>query len=136
MAAETVKEFPKLHIDYDAGTMAFNGENIDLNPNLSDVTKNIKSIQKFFSGMDYFYGDVEQAKKDYFKYMTWYLATPFMAYLRYFASRNNYDTKLFPLFGVMYGDSNGGKTTFIKFLVKLISMTWQKHNSRATRSVS
>lgn len=103
VAAETVKEFPKLHIDYDAGTMAFNGENIDLNPNLSDVTKNIKSIQKFFSGMDYFYGDVEQAKKDYFKYMTWYLATPFMAYLRYFASRNNYDTKLFPLFGVMYG---------------------------------
>ena len=65
--------------------MTFNGENIDLNPNLSDVTKNIKSIQKFFSGMDYFYGDVEQAKKDYFKYMTWYLATPFMAYLRYFA---------------------------------------------------
>ena len=65
VVAETVKEFPKLHIDYDAGTMTFNGENIDLNPNLSDVTKNIKSIQKFFSGMDYFYGDVEQAKKDY-----------------------------------------------------------------------
>ena len=72
--------------------MTFNDENIDLNPNLSEVAKNIKSIQKFFSGMDYFYGDVEQAKKDYFKYMTWYLATPFMAYLRYFASRNNYDT--------------------------------------------
>ena len=62
VVAETVKEFPKLHIDYDAGTMTFNGENVDLNPNLSDVTKNIKSIQKFFSGMDYFYGDVEQAK--------------------------------------------------------------------------
>lgn len=129
VVAETVKEFPKLHIDYDAGTMAFNGENIDLNPNLSDVTKNIKSIQKFFSGMDYFYGDVEQAKKDYFKYMTWYLATPFMAYLRYFASRNNYDTKLFPLFGVMYGDSNGGKTTFIKFLVKLMCNETVKMNT-------
>ena len=33
VVAETVKEFPKLHIDYDAGTMTFNGENIDLNPN-------------------------------------------------------------------------------------------------------
>lgn len=87
VAAEAVKQLPKLHIDYDAGTMTFNDENIDLNPNLSEVAKNIKSIQKFFSGMDYFYGDVEQAKKDYFKYMTWYLATPFMAYLRYFASR-------------------------------------------------
>lgn len=129
VVAETVKEFPKLHIDYDAGTMTFNGENIDLNPNLSDVTKNIKSIQKFFSGMDYFYGDVEQAKKDYFKYMTWYLATPFMAYLRYFASRNNYDTKLFPLFGVIYGDSNGGKTTFIKFLVKLMCNETVKMNT-------
>lgn len=104
-------------------------ENIDLNPNLSEVAKNIKSIQKFFSGMDYFYGDVEQAKKDYFKYMTWYLATPFMAYLRYFASRNNYDTKLFPMYGVIYGDSNGGKTTFIKFLVKLMCGETVKMNT-------
>lgn len=106
-----------------------NGENIDLNPNLSEVAKNIESIQKFFSGMDYFYGDVEQAKKDYFKYMTWYLATPFMAYLRYFASRNNYDTKLFPMYGVIYGDSNGGKTTFIKFLVKLMCGETVKMNT-------
>lgn len=129
VAAEAVKQLPKLHIDYDAGTMTFNDENIDLNPNLSEVAKNIKSIQKFFSGMDYFYGDVEQAKKDYFKYMTWYLATPFMAYLRYFASRNNYDTKLFPMYGVIYGDSNGGKTTFIKFLVKLMCGETVKMNT-------
>ena len=71
----------------------------------------------------------EQAKKDYFKYMTWYLATPFMAYLRYFASRNNYDTKLFPMYGVIYGDSNGGKTTFIKFLVKLMCGETVKMNT-------
>ncbi len=129
VAAEAVKQLPKLHIDYDAGTITFNDENIDLNPNLSEVAKNIKSIQKFFSGMDYFYGDVEQAKKDYFKYMTWYLATPFMAYLRYFASRNNYDTKLFPMYGVIYGDSNGGKTTFIKFLVKLMCGETVKMNT-------
>lgn len=129
VAAEAVKQLPKLHIDYDAGTMTFNDENIDLNPNLSEVAKNIKSIQKFFSGMDYFYGDVEQAKKDYFKYMTWYLATPFMAYLRYFASRNNYDTKLFPMYGVIYGDSSGGKTTFIKFLVKLMCGETVKMNT-------
>lgn len=129
VAAEAVKQLPKLHIDYDAGTMTFNDENIDLNPNLSEVAKNIKSIQKFFSGMDYFYGDVEQAKKDYFKYMTWYLATPFMAYLRYFASRNNYDTKLFPMYGVIYSDSNGGKTTFIKFLVKLMCGETVKMNT-------
>lgn len=129
VAAEAVKQLPKLHIDYDAGTMTFNDENIDLNPNLSEVAKNIKSIQKFFSGMDYFYGDVEQAKKDYFKYMTWYLATPFMAYLRYFASRNNYDTKLFPMYGIIYGDSNGGKTTFIKFLVKLMCGETVKMNT-------
>lgn len=129
VAAEAVKQLPKLHIDYDAGTMTFNDEDIDLNPNLSEVAKNIKSIQKFFSGMDYFYGDVEQAKKDYFKYMTWYLATPFMAYLRYFASRNNYDTKLFPMYGVIYGDSNGGKTTFIKFLVKLMCGETVKMNT-------
>ena len=42
---------------------------------------------------------------------------------------NNYDTKLFPLFGVMYGDSNGGKTTFIKFLVKLMCNETVKMNT-------
>lgn len=82
VAAEAVKQLPKLHIDYDAGTMTFNDENIDLNPNLSEVAKNIKSIQKFFSGMDYF-----------------------------------------------YGDSNGGKTTFIKFLVKLMCGETVKMNT-------
>ena len=55
--------------------------------------------------------------------------TPFMAYLRYFASRNNYDTKLFPMYGVIYGDSNGGKTTFIKFLVKLMCGETVKMNT-------
>ena len=78
VAAEAVKQLPKLHIDYDAGTMTFNDENIDLNPNLSEVAKNIKSIQKFFSGMDYFYG---------------------------------------------------GKTTFIKFLIKLMSGETVKMNT-------
>lgn len=38
-------------------------------------------------------------------------------------------TKLFPLFGVMYGDSNGGKTTFIKFLVKLMCNETVKMNT-------
>lgn len=117
---QTVKEFPKLHIDYEIGTLTFNGEAIDLNPNLSDVAKDIKSILKFYSGMDYFYGDVEQAKKDYCKFMVWYLATPFMAYLRCVAAANNYDEKLFPVYGVMYGDSNGGKSTFIRFMGKLM----------------
>lgn len=118
---ETFKETCSDNVSYKAVVNTMNQEDY--------LKENIKSIQKFFSGMDYFYGDVEQAKKDYFKYMTWYLATPFMAYLRYFASRNNYDTKLFPMYGVIYGDSNGGKTTFIKFLVKLMCGETVKMNT-------
>lgn len=118
---ETFKETCSDNVSYKAVVNTMNQEDY--------LKENIESIQKFFSGMDYFYGDVEQAKKDYFKYMTWYLATPFMAYLRYFASRNNYDTKLFPMYGVIYGDSNGGKTTFIKFLVKLMCGETVKMNT-------
>ena len=62
--------------------------------------------------------------------MTWYLATPFMAYLRYFCIKGTTTIRnCSPLFGVMYGDSNGGKTTFIKFLVKLMCNETVKINT-------
>lgn len=37
--------------------------------------------------------------------------------------------RVFPMYGVIYGDSNGGKTTFIKFLVKLMCGETVKMNT-------
>ncbi len=43
-----------------------------------------------------------------------------MPYLRVVAYKNNYDLTPFPVFGIIYGESNGGKSTFIKLLSKLM----------------
>ncbi|MBO4769556.1 MAG: hypothetical protein J5563_02100 [Clostridia bacterium] len=43
-----------------------------------------------------------------------------MPYLRLTAYNNNYDMIPFPVFGIIYGDSNGGKSTFTKLLSKLM----------------
>ncbi len=53
--------------------------------------------------------------------MNWYFCSPFMPYLRYVAFHNNYDVTPFPVVGIIYGESNGGKSTFIRLLTKLMT---------------
>ena len=53
--------------------------------------------------------------------MNWYFASLFMPYLRYVADKNSYDVTTFPVFGILYGDSNGGKSTFVQLLTKLMT---------------
>ena len=52
--------------------------------------------------------------------MNWFFSSIFMPYLRLTAYNNNYDMIPFPVFGIIYGDSNGGKSTFTKLLSKLM----------------
>ena len=71
-------------------------------------------------GYKNFYGDTKQTQEDYYKFLNWYFASPFMPYLRKVASRNDYDVTSFPVYGIVYGKSNGGKSTFIKLLERLM----------------
>ena len=62
----------------------------------------------------------EQVQKDYFAFMNWYFSSLFMPYLRYVAFNNGYDVTPFPVVGIIYGESNGGKSTFLRLLSKLM----------------
>lgn len=44
-----------------------------------------------------------------------------MPYLRYIGSKNEYGVIPFPVMGILYGESNGGKSTFVKLLSKLMA---------------
>jgi hypothetical protein len=44
-----------------------------------------------------------------------------MPYLRYVGSKNEHALTAFPVVGILYGDSNGGKTTFVNLLSKLMT---------------
>ena len=94
------------------------------------VKSDIHFYISFMSSFKSFYGDVLQAQKDYFAFMNWYFASIFMPYLRYLARIHNYNVEQqFPVVGIIYGESNGGKSTFVKLLSKMMSNEKIRQNS-------
>lgn len=118
---EKKKALPKLHIDYDLQKLTFNGKECNLEAQPENISKDLDFLLGYLNSLSDFYGDVEQAKKEYFAYMNWYFSSLFMPYLRYAAYKHSYESTLFPVVGVIYGDSNGGKSTFLKILSKMMS---------------
>lgn len=114
------KRLPKLHLDYDSRSLDFNGKHISLEPEKEAVRTDIKCLTEYFEGFSSFNGDVLQTQKNYFIFLNWFFSSIFMPYLRLTAYNNNYDMIPFPVFGIIYGDSNGGKSTFTKLLSKLM----------------
>lgn len=114
------KKLPKLHVNYETRTISFNGKEWDMNPAEDNIKSDIKCFESYMSSLSTFYGDWKQSQKDYYAFMNWYFASLFMPYLRYVASKNNHELILFPVFGIIYGDSNGGKSTFIRLLSKMM----------------
>lgn len=117
---EKEKRLPKLHINYDSKSMDFNGKEISLHPSKQFVQSDLKALKGYFQGFLNFNGNVSQTQKNYYVFMNWFFASVFMPHLRLIAYNNNYEMMPFPVFGIVYGDSNGGKSTFTKLLSKMM----------------
>lgn len=115
------KKLPKLHIDYDARSLSFNGKELSLSPEAGRIRKDINCLTSFVESLSSFHGDYKKSQRDYYRFLNWYFCSPFMPYLRYIGSKNEYGVIPFPVVGILYGDSNGGKSTFINLLSKLMS---------------
>lgn len=126
---EKAKKLPKLHIDYENRKLFFNEKEMNLNPTTEQISADIRCLENYMSSLSVFYGDWHQSQKDYYLFMNWYFASLFMPYLRYVGSKNNYEVTPFPVYGIVYGDSNGGKSTFIRLLSKLMCGTKIPMNS-------
>ena len=64
-----------------------------------------------------FVGDVERLQRDYFTFMCWFYFAPLMCDLRNAALRRNAFSFDQPMFAVLYGSSNCGKTSLIETLM-------------------
>lgn len=126
---EKAKKLPKLHIDYENEKLLFNEKEMDLNPSAEQISSDLRCLENYMSSLSVFYGDWQQSQKDYYLFMNWYFASLFMPYLRYVGNKNNYEVTPFPVYGIIYGDSNGGKSTFIRLLSKLMCGTKIPMNS-------
>lgn len=114
------KVLPKLHIDFDGRKMNFNGKEQNLNPDREQISSDINILVTFVNSLNSFHGDYRKSQKDYYRFLNWYFCSPFMPYLRYIGYKNEYGVIPFPVVGILYGDSNGGKTAFVKLLSKLM----------------
>ena len=122
---DKVRKLPVLHLDYDNRALSFNGRAIDMAPEKEKIKSDLDCLNSFFASLEHFHGnshgDYKQSQKDYFRFMNWSLSTVFIPYLRYIAKVNNYDVTTLPCFGILYGGSNGGKSTFVEYLTKMMT---------------
>ncbi len=115
---------PKLHIDFESHQLTYNEKNISLDSDSEAVRNDIHCILKFIDGLSDFIGtaeEIKQTKIDYYKFLNWFFASVFCPKLRYTANQNDYDIYKLPVFGILYGASNGGKSTFVELLSKLMA---------------
>ena len=118
--SEERKKMPKLHIDAEHRVMTFNDKECDLAPEKDKVASDLRCFLEYMDGFDAFSGDIDKNRRTIFLFASWFLASPFMPYLRSVASKNGQDIKQFPVYAILYGESNGGKTEFINLLTKMM----------------
>lgn len=117
---EKTDQLPKLEIDYNQKKVYLLGKELDLHPKLDDVKKDIQLFKEFMDGYDTFNGskeDIELAKDRYFAFANWFFISPILSHLRLLAYRHNKKPDLFPIFGLLYGNSKAGKTSFLSTLL-------------------
>ena len=59
-------------------------------------------------------------QRRYFEFANWFFCSPFMGIMRDMAIRYNQKTLPYPVFGLVYGQSKAGKTSFLETLLKMM----------------
>ena len=112
---------PKLTVDPDCHTADFRGKALDLSPDPETVRSDLRLFTSYMAGFDSFSGDVKSSKRNYYKLLVWAFASPFYPYLRKAASETGWPPYIFPTYAIIYGKSNGGKTSFASLILRMMA---------------
>lgn len=113
-------EYPQLDVSVDEAVVRLNGKELDLNPTAEDVKTDVGLYLKYMDGYSKFHGAWEDMQRRYFEFANWFFCTPFMAVMRDTAARYDRGRLSYPVFGLLYGQSKAGKTTFLETLLKMM----------------
>lgn len=114
------REYPMLRVDCGAATVTLNEKTLDLQPAEEEVRNDVSLFLDFMDGYRNFIGEWRDMQKRYYAFANWFFCSPFMAVLRKTARLNNVDRTSYPVFGILYGQSKAGKTTFLKMLLNMM----------------
>lgn len=117
---ELQSEYPQLQVFPDEAIVRLNGTDLDLNPPKEDVTRDAQLFLNYMAGYEKFHGDVADMQRRYFEFANWFFCSPFMACMRDMAVRYNQNLLPYPVFGLVYGQSKAGKTSFLETLLKMM----------------
>ena len=117
---ELRSEYPQLEVFVDENVVKLNGEQVDLAPANEEITQDVSLFLRYMEGYEKFHGDVVGMQRRYFEFANWFFCSPFMGYMRDMAIRYNQNTLPYPVFGLVYGQSKAGKTSFLETLLKMM----------------
>ena len=100
--------------------MTLNDQRLDLMPPKAEVEKDVELFLRYMDGYEKFHGDHAGMQLRYYEFANWFFCSPFMACMRDMAVRYNQNTLPYPVFGLVYGQSKAGKTSFLETLLKMM----------------
>ena len=116
---ERAQEPTWLSIQRETKKVLLTGREVSLAPSWSDVQSDASCLLEYFENFNNgFHGDILQHQKDFFLFLCWFYFSPLICDLRTHAIVEQGYIFDFPLFAVLYGKSNCGKTRLIETLMK------------------
>ena len=117
---ELRSEYPQLVVDSINNKVTLNDKHIDLTPNATEIKHDVELFIKYMDGYNRFHGDYKGMQLRYFEFANWFFCSPFMAIMRDSAARFEQNRLPYPVFGLVYGQSKAGKTSFLETLLKMM----------------
>ncbi len=117
---ELRSEYPQLVINAFDHFVTLNDEPLDLTPSEESIKNDVDLFLKYMEGYSKFHGDVVGMQYRYFEFANWFFCSPLMAVMRDMAARYNQNRLPYPVFGLVYGQSKAGKTSFLETLLKMM----------------
>ena len=98
--------------------VSLSGVHVPLETDREGLRSSCEAIVEYFNNYEQgFVGDVPRLQRDYFTFMSWLYISPFICDLRTRAVVGGGNVFHYPLFAIIYGKANCGKTSLVDTLI-------------------